>query len=133
MRDIKNTLSYKWFQNVWNEGRRDMIDEMMNREGTFNDLVGDDHPQGLEGFKTFYDNFRKSFTNINVKVEDVLQQDDMEATRCVVTLTNVDTGKKATFSGMTFTKIRDGKIAVGWNCFDFLGMYQQMGMELVGR
>lgn len=31
------------------------------------------------------------------------------------------------FWGMTFVRVQDGRIIEGWNCFDFLSMYQQVG------
>ena len=34
------------------------------------------------------------------------------------------------FTGMCIARIKDGKIAEGWNNFDFLSMYQQLGMQL---
>jgi predicted ester cyclase len=31
------------------------------------------------------------------------------------------------FWGMCMLKVEDGKIVEGWNCFDMLSMYQQIG------
>jgi hypothetical protein len=28
---------------------------------------------------------------------------------------------------MTMMRVRDGQIVEGWNCFEFLSMYQQIG------
>jgi predicted ester cyclase len=38
--------------------------------------------------------------------------------------------KPASFTGMCIMRIADGKIVKGWNNFDFLSMYQQLGMQL---
>jgi predicted ester cyclase len=37
------------------------------------------------------------------------------------------------FTGIVITKFKDGKIIEGWNAFDFLKMYQQMGHRLVAE
>ena len=57
--------------------------------------------------------------------------------RCTVTathtgpgLTAAPTNKPASFTGMCIARIKDGKIVEGWNNFDFLSMYQQLGMQL---
>jgi hypothetical protein len=30
--------------------------------------------------------------------------------------------------GMAIAVIRDGRLQEGWNCFDFMSLYQQVGM-----
>jgi hypothetical protein len=37
------------------------------------------------------------------------------------------THKGVDFWGITIARVRDGRIVEGWNCFDFLRMYQQLG------
>jgi predicted ester cyclase len=39
-------------------------------------------------------------------------------------------GRSAKFSGITIAKYKDGKLIEGWNGFDFIKMYQQLGLEL---
>jgi len=36
-------------------------------------------------------------------------------------------GKEATVTGMTITKIKDGKIVEAWTSWDALGMFEQLG------
>jgi hypothetical protein len=31
------------------------------------------------------------------------------------------------FYGVTIARVRDGQLVEGWNCFEFLSMYQQIG------
>jgi predicted ester cyclase len=45
-------------------------------------------------------------------------------------LTTSPTNKAANITGICIARIEDGKIAEGWNNFDFLSMYQQLGMTL---
>ena len=37
------------------------------------------------------------------------------------------TNRPIEFVGVSMTRVRDGQIVEGWNVFDFLGMYQQIG------
>ena len=37
------------------------------------------------------------------------------------------THKPVDFWGITIGRVHDGRIVEGWNTFDFLTMYQQMG------
>jgi predicted ester cyclase len=43
------------------------------------------------------------------------------------TLGGPATNKPVQFWGMCIARVRDGQIVEGWNCFDFLSMYQQLG------
>ncbi len=130
MRNAKTTLSYRWFQEVWNNSRKDAIEELLTPDVIAHGLYPDGHPQGIESFKSFYDDFRGQLDNINITVEDVIAQDDMESSLCSVTARHISTGKNVSFSGICHAKIRDGKIAEAWNQFDFLKMYQQIGHVL---
>ena len=42
------------------------------------------------------------------------------------------TGKPVAFEGMLMFRVRDGKVVEAWNSFDFLKMFQQMGVVKLG-
>lgn len=129
MSDKKSTLSYRWHQEVWNKGREEAIDEMLHENVIvhgLDDLKGN----GKSAYKEFYRSFRTQFPSIQIEVEDVITEGDLQNCRCLVCVTD-DTGKKAQFSGMAIVRIADGKIVEGWNNFDFLNMYKQLGFNMV--
>ncbi len=37
------------------------------------------------------------------------------------------TGKPVDFTGITIARVENGQIVKGWNAFDFLALYQQIG------
>src|SRR5688572_13430098 len=100
------TLTYRWMEEVWNKGREDAIDEMMDANAVIHGLDDVKEP-GTQAFKQFFRNFRNQFPQIHVEVQDVVSQDDCETSRCVVNATNAS-GQHVQFSGMTFVNIRDG-------------------------
>ena len=128
MPNRNSTLTYRWMQEVWNNGREDAIDEMMDANAITHGLDEIKEP-GIEGFKQFFRNFKSQFPEIHVEVEDVVSQGDYETSRCVVNATNAN-GQKVQFTGMTCVSIQNGKITEGWNNFDFLAMYQQLGYKI---
>jgi predicted ester cyclase len=130
MRNVQSTLLFKWFNEVWNKGDENAIDKLLTSDAKANGIIADDQPKGSEGFKLFFNDFRKQFHDIKIDVEDVIAQDEIETARTTVSAIHTDTGKKVTFSGMCMAKIKDGKIAEAWNNFDFLNMYQQLGQKL---
>ena len=129
MRDIKSTLSYRWFQEVWNEGREDLIDELMTDQSLTHGITAG-QAKGAEGFKAFYRDFKSQFHDIRVVVQDALSQDNMECALTHVTATHSATGKQVSFSGLCMSRFEKGKIAEGWNHYDFLSMHQQLGWVL---
>ena len=137
MKDDKREFIERWFEEVWNKGRADAIDEMFAKEGIAHGLSDESGQplRGPEAFKVFHKKFREAFPNIIVTVEDTVVEGDKLAARCSVrgqhtgdSLGYAATQKPVEFTGMTIVRIRDGKIVEAWNNFDFLNMYQQMGV-----
>ena len=130
-------LIHRWFEEVWNKGRTDAIDEMFAADGIAHGLSDESGQplRGPAGFKAFHQKFREAFPDIIVTIEDTVSEGDKIAARCRVrgkhtgdTLGYAATHKPVEFTGMTIIRISDGQIVEAWNNFDFLTMYQQMGV-----
>lgn len=135
MSEENKALVRRWFEEVWNNGRAEAIDEMFAEDGVAHGLAGDAAPlRGAAGFKPFFHSFREAFPDIEVVVEDVIAEGDKLAARCFVrashggdTLGFRATGRPIEITGMTFARVRDGKIVEAWNNFDFMALFQQLG------
>jgi len=123
-----SSLSYRWMKEVWDNGREDAIDEMMDANAIVHGIDGVNAP-GPEGFKVFFKSFKQQFPDISIDVEDVISEADFETARCNVNAVDAN-GKKVNFSGITWLQVRNGKIVEAWNSFDFLSMYQQLGFKI---
>ena len=124
----------RWFEEVWNKGREEAIDEMFAADGLAHGLEGDAPVRGAAGFKPFFRKFREAFPEIRVTVEDAITEGDKVAARCSVrgrhrgdTLGFAATQQPVEFTGMSIVRVRDGKIVEAWNNFDFMTMFQQLG------
>lgn len=131
------TLAHRWFEEVWNKGREDAIDEMFAVDGIAHGLFDErgNELRGPEGYKPFFRNFRKSFPDITVTIEDAVVEGDRIAVRCIVRGTHAGDGigvaatnQPVEFTGMTIIRIEGGKIVEAWNNFDFSTMFKQMGV-----
>ena len=129
-------LIRRWFEEVCNKGRADAIPELFADDGVAHGLSDDaaNPLRGPAGFLPFHAQFREAFPNIEVVVEDQIAEGDMVATRCSVrgkhtghSLGFAATQAPVEFTGVTITRIKDGKIAEAWNNFDFMKMYRQLG------
>ncbi len=136
MADNDETFLHRWFEEVWNKGREEAIDEMFAADGIANGLNdADGNPvRGIENFKVLHRNFRSAFPNMEIIVEDTITEGDKIAARCTVRAKHEGEGigisptnQPIEFTGLTIVKIKDGKIVEAWNEFDFMKMYSQVG------
>ena len=134
--EANKTVMRRWFDEVWNKGRADAIPEMFAEDGVAHGLSDDVNAplKGPKGFLPFHSQFRGAFPNIEVVVEDQIAEGDRVATRCSVrgkhqgdSLGFAATNSPVEFTGVTITRLKDGKIVEAWNNFDFMKMYRQLG------
>jgi steroid delta-isomerase-like uncharacterized protein len=132
-----DTILHRWFEEVWNKGRADVIDELLATDVTIYGLVdsGGNEVRGVKAFKSFYESFRQAFPDILVIVEDTVAEGDKIVARCAVKATHTGdglgvagSGNRVEFSGMCWVRVKDGRIVESWNSFDFLTMMQQTGL-----
>ncbi|MCA1636484.1 MAG: ester cyclase [Acidobacteria bacterium] len=137
MSEENKALIRRWFEEVWNKGRAEAIDELFAEDGVAHGLAGDGGDgelRGPAGFKPFFQRFRDAFPDVEVVVEDTIAEGDMVVARCSVrgrhqsdSLGFAATNQPVEFDGITIGRVRDGKIVEAWNNFDFMKMFQQCG------
>ena len=131
----KHTILHRWFEEVWNKGRTEVIDEMIAPECIAHGL---DDPsgnpvRGPEEFKKFFLGFRSAFPDIHINVQETVSEDDLVVAYCRISATHKGeafgmqaTGKPIAFEGMRKFRVRDGKVVEAWNSFDFLKRFQRV-------
>jgi steroid delta-isomerase-like uncharacterized protein len=136
MADDNAALMRRWFDEVWNKGREEAIDELFSEEGVAHGLADETGQalRGPSGFKPFFRRFRGAFPEMEVIVEDTVSEGDKVAARCRIvgrhggnTLGFAATERPFEFTGIAIVRIGDGKIVEAWNNFDFMSLYQQLG------
>jgi steroid delta-isomerase-like uncharacterized protein len=135
--DQNKALVRRWFEEVWNKGRADAIDEMFDENGIAHGL-SDDPANPITGptnFRPFHTMFREAFPNMMIVVEDMIAEGDKVAARCSVRAQHEGAfmGRAATqspvnFTGMVMVRIYNGKIVEAWNNFDFQTLHKQVGL-----
>lgn len=108
------------------------------------ELVGDDYVgyipgapepiRGKEGFREFTTTYLTGFPDGTITVDEQIAEGDVVATRWTGRGTNTGelmgipaTGKQVTVSGITLSRIVDGKAREAWLSWDTLSMMQQLG------
>ncbi|HVQ40199.1 MAG TPA: ester cyclase [Pyrinomonadaceae bacterium] len=136
MSEENKALLRRWFDEVWNQGNAEAIDEMFAADGIVHGLSDDESTpmKGPADFKPFHGIFRGAFPDVGVVVEELIAEGDLVAARCSIRgqHTGDHLGIPASntpveFTGMCIVRIRDGKIVEAWNNFDFMKMNRQIG------
>ena len=128
-------LVRRWFEEVLNQGREELIEELRAPDAVGFGLGETSVPvQGASGFKVFYRNLRSALPDLHVTVEHLVAEEDMVAARIQVEGTHMGpglgvppTGQSVLFSGMLIARMSGGRIAESWNNLDQLGLLRQVG------
>ena len=127
-------LVQRWFDEVWNHGRVEAIDELLAPDSLVHGL-GEGEMRGAAAFKPFHAAYREAFPDVRIQIDDMVAEGDKVAFRWTGTASHrgnslgfAATHRNVQFQGMGIIRVRNGKLVEGWNTFDQLGMLQQLGI-----
>ncbi len=125
--------SRRFYEEVWNGGNLDVIDELVAPNGVFHDPSMT--TQGPKGFREYVTMYRTAFPDVHFTIEDEIAEGDTVATRWTARGTQKGplmgippTGKQSTVTGIVIGRYANGELVEGWLNFDALGMMQQLGV-----
>jgi steroid delta-isomerase-like uncharacterized protein len=127
-------IARRWFEEVWNQKSVPAIRELFAADGVATGLPGGDMV-GPAAFEGLFHVFCGAFPDIKVTVEQTIADGEWVAVVCQVTGTHqgqlqglAPTSKAVDFQGIAIARVAGGQIREARNCFDFLTMYQQLGV-----
>jgi predicted ester cyclase len=117
-----------------NKGNLAVVDEYLAPDFIYHG-PGGVKVKGIKNYKEFLTSLRTYYPDIHVKIEDIIAEGDMVATRTLSTFTFTGkagtvkpTGKKVSMTGSILDRFENGKIAETWEQYDRLDLYQQLGL-----
>ncbi len=120
-----------WFEEVWNKGRREAVEELLASDAVLHD--GSVVTQGVKGFYAFFDRMRSAFPDIHITVRDGFSQGDKGCVRWTCRMTHTGpgmgvpaTGKTIEVTGITIVRAANGKLIEGWQNWDMLQLMDQI-------
>jgi len=121
----------RWFEEVWNKGWRQAIDEMLPPDCLIHD--GSTSLKGPEEFKKYFDLMRSAFSEIKVTPEEAISEGAMVCLRWSVKMRHTGdglgmpaTGRNVQMTGISIVRFNDGRFAEAWQNWDMLGVMQQI-------
>jgi steroid delta-isomerase-like uncharacterized protein len=135
MSDANKTVVRRLFDEVWNKGHQQIADELFAQNYYHHDSSTPDLGRGPESEKKRATLYRNAFPDIRFTIEDLVAEGESVIARWSCHGTHkgdlngiAPTGKQFTISGISISRLSNGKMIEGWVNWDALGMMQQLGV-----
>ena len=136
MSEQNKALARRAIEEIWNQGKLAVIDELVASNATYHDPnVPGGKFTGPEGVKQFVQIYRGAFPDVRLTINDQIAEGDEVVTRWTATGTHkgqfmgiAPTNKHSTVTGVNIERFQNGKVVEGWANYDMFGMLQQMGV-----
>ena len=129
--------SRRLFEESFNEGKVDLIDQLVAPEAVNHDPATPVQLRELRGpevLKRTVSMYRGAFPDVRIVVDDVIAADDKVVLRWHSEGTHrgrleglAPTGARASVTGIGIDRWKDGKIVEAWTEWDNLGLARQLG------
>lgn len=134
MYEENKALARRGFEEVWNKGNLDAIDEIFAPD-VVNHTLPPGLPPGIEGSKAFTSMYLSAFPDTKMTIELQVAEGDKVVTLWKAQGTHKGelmgipaTGKQVTVTGIAIDRIAGSKIVETWGQFDQMSMMQQLGV-----
>ena len=125
---VRRLLEEPW------KGNMDVIDECVDANYVGYDPSNPEPLRGPQDVKEFFQQYMTAFSDARITVDDQIAEGDTVATRWTGRGTHdgdlmgiAPTRKQATVSGITISRLANGKVVEEWTNWDTFGMLQQLG------
>ena len=122
--DHNKQLVQRWFDEVWNQSRRETIFDLFTPECVL--YEGHALIRGPQEFADFHDRIRAQFDDIRIEQGVTLAENDLVSLRWTVSGTHKAIGKKTRVSGISIVRIKDGRFVEAWQNWDAASMAAQL-------
>jgi steroid delta-isomerase-like uncharacterized protein len=128
-------LSRRFFDEVCNGRQLNVADELFSADHAYHDPGSPWVQTGPRGMKELIGAYHNAVKDARWDVQAMLKDGDTVVTRWTGSGTHTGdllgiapTGKRVNVDGIWMHRIAGGKIVESWNCWDMLGMLQQLGV-----
>jgi len=120
-------LILRWFDEVWNQGRRETIKELFAAECVLHD--GASAYRGPEEFTAFHDRLRAEFSQFSVRPIVSLAEGDLACMRWNIEFVHTASGRPVQITGISVVRVRNGQFVEAWQNWDTAGLAAQLANE----
>ena len=117
-------LVIRWFDEVWNQGRRETIKELFAAQGVLHD--GASNYRGPEEFTAFFDKLRAEFSKFSIRPIASLAEGDLACVHWSANLVHTASGTPIRITGTSVVRISGGQFVEAWQNWDAAGLAAQL-------
>jgi steroid delta-isomerase-like uncharacterized protein len=128
-------LIRRYFDELFNQGRVDLVDELLAPDYVNHSPGAPDLPTGRAGVAIVVAALRRAFPDLRYTIDELVVADDAVAARTTMTGTHEGdlfglppTGRAVRVAQHTIERIRDGRIVAHHRLTDDLAMLRQLGV-----
>lgn len=135
MREHNRRVIQRYFDEVWNQGRLEVLEELLTPDYVNHSPSTPNPPLGPTGLVPIVRAMREGLPDLHYRIDDLIVTDDAAAVRLWVTGTHeralfglAPTHRRFEVAQMNFERFRDGRIVAHHRLTDELGMMRQLGV-----
>ena len=133
--DPRERVIRRYFHEAWNEGRLEVLDELLTADYRNHSPSTADPPPGPGGLKPIVAAMRRAFPDLRYQIREILVGGaDLVAVRVEVTGTHrgdffgmSPTGRSFRVAQVNLERFREGRIAEHWRVTDEASLVRQLG------
>jgi ketosteroid isomerase-like protein len=116
-----------WFHRVWTEEDAKAIEELLTPDGEVSGL-GANVLIGPDDFKQFHSALLGLLSDCVITIDQSVESGDWLAALCTLRAKGRQSGAPVIMTGSVMVRIADDKIMEGYNHWDFIGLFSQLGL-----
>jgi len=129
------TLARRYFEEAWNQGKLEVLDELLSPDYVNHTPSIGNPPAGPDGLKPIVTAIRRAFPDLHFTIEDVIVAGDSLVIRTTMTGTHEGdlfgippTRRKVSVTQIQIERVRNGRIVEHWRVTDELELMRQLGV-----
>ena len=115
-----------WFRRVWQEENAEAIDEMY--AGGKVAGLGSQVLLTPTDFRQFHGAMLAMLAEVHITIDKCVEDDTWTSALCTLRAKNRITGTPVVLTGTVWCRIEHGKIQEAYNHFDFISLWEQLGL-----
>ena len=126
---------HRYFEEVWNQGKLDVLDELLSSDYVNHSSSIPDPEPGPAGVKPIVLAMRQAFPDLRYRIDQLVASDELVAVRVTLSGTHrgdffgtPPTGKRFEVTQTNLERFREGKIVEHWRNTDELSLLRQLGV-----
>ena len=127
-------LARRWFTEVWNARRFELIDEMLAHDCS-GYMQGIGAVEGSHQFKSRMGEILGALPDLHIEIDDAIGEGDKVAVRWTARATHVGglgappSNRRVQIHGLIWMEFADGKLARAWDGWNHDGLLRLVGSE----